>query len=75
LRSTRTSSITGSSGSTRASVPQFRKTLSFLSGGRLSVKELVSGRFPLQEIKEALALAANAMGIKSIIVFDQEVSS
>jgi L-iditol 2-dehydrogenase len=28
-------------GSTRASMPQFRKTLSFLSSGRLSVKELV----------------------------------
>lgn len=57
-------------GSTRASVPQFRKTLGFLSSGRLSVRELVSGRFPLEQIREALALAADARGIKSVITFD-----
>jgi L-iditol 2-dehydrogenase len=57
-------------GSTRASVPQYRKTLGFISSGRLSVKELISGRFRLDQIKEALALAANAGGIKSVITFE-----
>ena len=57
-------------GSARASLSQYRKTLDFISSGILSVKELVSGRFSLDEIAEALELAANAKGIKSIITFE-----
>lgn len=57
-------------GSTRASVSQFRKTLDLVSSGRLSVKALITGRFPLDEIKEAFALAGAASGLKSIIAFD-----
>lgn len=57
-------------GSTRASVSQFRKTLELVSVGVLSVKELVSGRFALEDINAAFRLAANAKGMKSVICFD-----
>ena len=57
-------------GSARASLSQYRKTLDFISGGILSVKELITGTFSLDRISEALDLAANAKGIKSIITFE-----
>ncbi|MHB1454074.1 MAG: zinc-dependent dehydrogenase [Saccharofermentanales bacterium] len=57
-------------GSTRASVPQYRQTLDFISSGIVSVKEFISGRFTLEEIHKAFELAGNAVGIKSIIYFE-----
>jgi L-iditol 2-dehydrogenase len=56
-------------GSTRASVSQFRKTLDLVSSGRLSVRELVTGRFPLEKMREAVELAGAASGLKSVITF------
>jgi L-iditol 2-dehydrogenase len=57
-------------GSTRASIAQYRRTLGFITSGRLNVRELISGRFGLGEIRDALALAADAKGLKSIIAFE-----
>ena len=57
-------------GSTRASISQYRKTLSFIASGILNVKSLITGRFTLDRIKEALALAADAKGLKNVIIFD-----
>lgn len=57
-------------GSTRASLSSYRKTLSFIGSGILSVKELITGRFELGQIGEAIAGAADAKGLKSVIVFD-----
>jgi L-iditol 2-dehydrogenase len=57
-------------GSTRASVSQYRKTLSFISSGILSVRELITGRFELGQIDDAIMQAANARGLKSVVVFE-----
>lgn len=58
------------SGTTRASVLQYRKTLAYLSEGVLDVSSLVTKHFPLECIGEALSLAENAVGFKNIIVFE-----
>lgn len=58
------------SGTTRASITQYRKTLRFISSGVLDVKPLVTAHFPLSEIKTAIDLAARAEGLKNIITFD-----
>lgn len=56
-------------GSTRASLSQYRQTLKFLSEGIISVNEFVTGRFSLQDVKEAFRLAVDARGLKNIIEF------
>ena len=60
------------SGTTRASLTQFRKTLRFISTGVLDVKPLISRTVPLTEIGRAVACAAAADGLKNVIVFDKE---
>jgi L-iditol 2-dehydrogenase len=56
-------------GSTRASITHFRKTLEFISGGIVSVKELVSQRYTLDEILKGFEMAGNASGLKNVIYF------
>lgn len=57
-------------GSTRASVLQFRRTLEFIASGILDVKGLISNRLPLSEIAEGFELAAQAKGLKNVIYMD-----
>jgi L-iditol 2-dehydrogenase len=57
-------------GSTRASVLQFRKTLEFISSGILDVKGLISNRIPLREINRGFELASDARGLKNVIVME-----
>jgi len=57
------------SGTTRASITQFRKTLRFISTGVLNVKPLISRTMPLSEIRQGLAFAAAADGLKNVITF------
>lgn len=57
-------------GSTRASVLQFRKTLEFIASGILDVKGLISNRLPLSEIAEGFEFAAQAKGLKNVIYMD-----
>ena len=57
-------------GSTRASVSQFRKTLEFISSGILDVKKLVTSRHPLREIKTGFGLASDTRGLKNIIYME-----
>ncbi|NLC43063.1 MAG: alcohol dehydrogenase catalytic domain-containing protein [Clostridiales bacterium] len=56
-------------GSTRASVSQFRKTLGFISNGLIRVDDLITGRYSLTNITEAFEMASSARGLKNIIVF------
>ena len=56
-------------GSTRSSIAQFRKTLEFVSKGLLPVKEMITHRYALSSILEAMENASKAMGIKHIIEF------
>ena len=58
------------SGTTRASITQYRKTLRYISSGVLDVKPLVTAHFKLNEIDKAIELAAQAEGLKNIITFD-----
>lgn len=57
-------------GSTRASVLQFRKTLEFISSGILDVKRLISNRLPLLDIVKGFELAFDAKGLKNVIYMD-----
>lgn len=57
-------------GSTRASVLQFRKTLEFIASGILDIKGLISNRLPLFEIAGGFELAADAKGLKNVIYMD-----
>ncbi len=56
-------------GSTRSSIAQFRKTLEFVSKGLLPVNEMITDRYPLSGILNAMENASKAMGIKHIIEF------
>ena len=55
-------------GTTRASLMQFRKTLSFVESGILNVKQLISNRIPLKDFKEGIEKASAADGMKNVIV-------
>lgn len=57
-------------GSTRASVSQYRKTLEFISEKIISVEDLVTARYKIDEIKEAIDVATEGSGIKTLIQFD-----
>lgn len=57
-------------GTTRASLRQYRKTLSFIKEGIVTVENLVSRKAPLSGIAELFELAKQAKGLKNIIEFD-----
>ena len=56
-------------GSTRSSIAQFRRTLEFVSQGLLPVKEMITHRYHISNIMEAMENAAAAKGIKHVIEF------
>lgn len=58
------------SGTTRASLAQYRKTLGFIASGVLDVKPLVTARLPLSAIADGLAMAQRGEGIKTVIVME-----
>ena len=57
-------------GSARASLIQYRKSLSLVAHGVVPMKKFISGKFSLDEMQEALKLAAEGKGLKNIISFD-----
>ena len=58
------------SGTTRASLLQYRKTLRFISLGIINGDQFVTKRFSLSQIHDAIEAAADADGIKNVIVFE-----
>ncbi len=56
------------SGTTRASLTQFRKTLQFISTGILNVKPLITAVMPLSKIGEGFDRAAAGDGLKNVII-------
>ena len=58
------------SGTTRASLSQYRKTLRYISTGVLDVKKLITARFPLSEISKGFDLACQGTGLKNVIVME-----
>jgi L-iditol 2-dehydrogenase len=57
------------SGTTRASLAQYRKSFDFIASGIIDVKKLITGTFPLSEIEKAFELASNVRGLKNVISF------
>lgn len=54
-------------GTTRASLHQFKEALEFVKDGLLDVKKLVTHRCGLEEIEEEFARACAAKGLKNVI--------
>ena len=54
-------------GSTRANITHFRKTLQFIGDGLLNVSDLVTGRYALKDIHKAFEQAEKAIGLKNVI--------
>lgn len=57
------------SGTTRSSLSQYRKTLQFIEHGNVDLKKLITERYPLERIHDALDNASGGIGLKHIIVF------
>lgn len=55
------------SGTTRASLSQYRKTLHYITTGVLDVKRLITRTMPLQEIEKGFQYAACGTGLKNVI--------
>ncbi len=58
------------SGTTRASLIQYRRTLAFISEGVLDVKSMITAHFPLEQFPIALEKAHKGEGLKNVIVFE-----
>ncbi len=54
-------------GSTRASLKQFKDSLGFVTAGILDVKKLITRTLPIDEIQKGFDLAAAADGLKNVI--------
>lgn len=58
------------SGTTRASLYQYRRTLQFISSGVLDVSPLISKRLSLKDFSEGLDLAKRGIGLKNVIIME-----
>ena len=56
-------------GTTRASLSQYRKTLDFIEKGILNVKPLITRTFALKDFDEAFLCSKNGIGYKNVIRF------
>ena len=57
-------------GSARASLIQYRKSLALVENGLIPMKKIISSRFKLDEINEAVKKAADGSGLKNVINFE-----
>ena len=57
-------------GTTRASLAQYRRALELVAGGLISLRELISSTCTIDQCPQALENAARAAGLKSVIHFD-----
>lgn len=57
-------------GTTRASLSQYRRTLGLISAGVLDVKPLITSTLPLKDFHRSLQLAEEGMGLKNVIVME-----
>ena len=56
-------------GTTRSSHKHYRSTLGFIANGLVDVDQLVTHRFPLEDIKSAFSNAISAKGLRQAIAF------
>lgn len=54
-------------GTTRASLRQFKEALGFVSAGIIDVKKLITGTFALSDITQGFQCAVNGKGLKNVI--------
>lgn len=57
-------------GSTRASICQFRQTLDFVSEGLIDIKSIITGHYHIKDIMSAFEAAKAAKGLKNVITFE-----
>ena len=57
-------------GSTRANIDQFRKTLVFVQNGLIDLKSMITRRVNIKDALDAFEYAKNADGLKNIITFE-----
>lgn len=57
-------------GTTRASLTQYRKTLDFIAAGVIDVKRLVTGKFKLEDIKAGFEFSSATKGLKNVVYFE-----
>ncbi len=57
-------------GTTRASLYQFRQVLGFISSGIFEVNKLITKKVSIDEIADGFAAAINAEGLKNIVVME-----
>ncbi len=60
-------------GTTRASIAQFRKVLSLMADGSLTVREFITDTFTLGEIQQAFACAAQGHGLRCMVTLDGQL--
>ena len=58
------------SGTTRASLYQYRKTLQFISDGVLDVEPLITNRLSLSDFQKGVDAARQGIGLKNVIVME-----
>lgn len=56
-------------GTTRASLGHYRKTLDFIGAGLVDLDSLITHRFKLADVKQAFANAEKAVGLKQVVEF------
>lgn len=56
-------------GSTRANISQYRSVAKMVENGKLDFGKIISARFALEDMEEAIAYAGSAKGLKTIIEF------
>lgn len=57
-------------GSTRASIDQYRTCLKLVENGRIPLNKLISQKYAIEDFTVALDAAANAQGLKHVVMFD-----
>ena len=59
-------------GSTRSSILQFRKALSFVEQGLVDLKGVITDRYDLKDIMTGFENAKGGKGLKHVVLFHQE---
>jgi L-iditol 2-dehydrogenase len=62
------------SGTTRASMNQFRKTIDLIAKGLIEIKSLITSTFSIEDFLEAIEKADKAEGLKNAVVFQKKIS-
>lgn len=62
-------------GTTRASLSQYRKSMDLVSGGLIDILNMVSANYSIDDFEKALVAAAEGKGLRHSICFDVNVNA